>query len=217
MLLTHNQKLILTPLLMGRGLFLFIFLAFTTTYIFFEYQTYRSVYQATQQEELKALQYKTENTIKKVYELLKLTSARIAASGNDFQRIQRILMSAPRLYTPQELPNIQSLAYYTFSKPFSMVSRFGVFPSATQVSSTTSKESPIDFQDDEIIGKMPIFNENKILQGILEIKISASAFKAFLEPMRMISFTSLVASQAPLSYQKVPVTLYGKSPICAGN
>lgn len=213
--LTKTLKLISTPLLVGAGLFVFIFVVFTTTYSFFEYRTYLSSYQTNQQVELKAVQKKTEAALKKVDELLQLNDARIAASKDDLQRIQNILISAPRLYTPQELPNIQSLVYYMLSKPYRMISRFGVFPqeySQPSVPKDLIKKATVVFLDDVIISKLPVFDEGETLKGILEIKIIPSEFKAFLGEMRTLSFTDLPAIQDSQVLQKTPFAIYVKSP-----
>lgn len=146
MQLTNKLKLILAPLLAGAGMFFLIFVLFTTTYVFFEYRDYRSVYQEIQQRELNTIQQKIEVTFKKVAEMLRITGTRIAESQDDLQRIQNILVSASRLYSPQELPNIQGLVYYVLSQPYRTVSRFGIFPSETQTSpiSQLSSKAPIE-------------------------------------------------------------------------
>ncbi len=200
---------------MGTGLFFLTFVIFTTTYVFFEYRDYRSVYQITQQAELKALQQTTEVTFKRVVEMLQLSGSRIAASQGDLQRIQNILVSAPRLYTPQELPNIQSLVLYMYSKPYRIISRFGVFPHVKPeppIPHASSKEPSIIFQDDAFISKTPVFDENETLKGVLEIKITSADFKTFLGNMRTLSFTPLGSSQESLLLQKTPIALYGKPP-----
>lgn len=213
--LTKTLKLIAAPLLVGAGVFILIFAAFTATYSFFEYQSYLSSYQTKQQGELKAVQKKTEVILKKVGELLQVTSNRITASKDDPQHIQSILISAPRLYTPQELPNIQSLVYYMLSKPFTTVSRFGVLPSTHSQPSPPQgplKEATVIFQDDVMISKLPFFNEGKTLKGILEIKITSAEFKAFLGDVRTLSLTYFPSSQDFQVLQKTPFTIYANPP-----
>ncbi len=200
---------------MGTGLFFLTFVTFTTTYAFFEYRNYLSVYQITQQAELKALQQTTEATFKRIDEMLQLSGTRVAASQNDLQRIQNILVSAPRLYTPQELPNIQSLVHYMYSKPYRIISRFGVFPHVKpepSIPHAFSKEASIIFQDDVLISKIPVFDENETLKGVVEIKITSTEFKTFLGNMRTLSFTPLDSSQESLLLQKTPIALYKKPP-----
>ncbi|MBA3814306.1 MAG: HAMP domain-containing histidine kinase [Alphaproteobacteria bacterium] len=215
MQLPNDRRLILTPLLLGAGLFFLTFIAFTTPYIFFEYRDYLSVYQTNQKTELKVLQKKADAIFKKVDELLQLNGTRIAASRDNLQRIQNILVSAPRLYTPQELPNIQSMSYYIFSKPYKIVSRFGVFPHAKPeppIPHVSPKESSIGFQDDSIVSKIPVFDEKQTLNGVLEIRMSFPDFKTFLGSMRTLSYTPFLSSQESLLLQKVPVALYEKPP-----
>lgn len=91
------------PLLLGAGAFLLTFLLFITAYSRFEYQSYLSSYEIRQQKEVEGLRTKAKEAVQKIDELLRLTSQRIAASQNDVKRIQNILISAPRLYSLQEL------------------------------------------------------------------------------------------------------------------
>ena len=207
----------ITPLIVGGGLFVFTLGVFVAVYSFFEYGSYLSAYQTTQRLEHQAVQQKTEATFKKLEELLQLTSSRIGFSQDNFQQIQNILISAPRLYTSQELPSVQSLNYYERAKPYRVVSRLGI-SSLEQVQPLTlpapPKTAEMIIQKDIIISKFPVFDENKALKGILEIQLSLSEFKAFLGDLRTLSLSPLSSAKEPNSgpLQKKPFAIYPKSP-----
>lgn len=149
------------PLLLGTGAFLLTFCLFITAYSRFEYQSYLASYRVTQQKELEGLRSKAKDTVQKIDELLRLTRNRIAASQGDTKRIQNILISAPRLYSLQELPNIQSIAYHKLSQPYQTISRFGVFPTETPSLYVPPKGLGTSFQNNMILSQIPIFDESE--------------------------------------------------------
>jgi hypothetical protein len=191
-----------------------MFSVFITIYSRFEYQAYLSSYSITQQKELKALQSKAKKAVQKIDELLRLTSNRIAASQGDLKRIQNILISAPRLYSLQELPNIQSIAYHRLSKPSQTISRFGALPIESPSLHISSKGPETSFQKDIILSQIPIFDESETLQGMLEIKIAPLTFKAFLGAPNTLSFVPLSPSEENhvRLLETIPFRIYTKAP-----
>jgi hypothetical protein len=214
MKLTNDFKFTAFPLLLGAGAFLLTFCVFITAYSCFEYQSYFSSYKITQQKEVEDLRTKAKEAIQKIDELLRLTSNRIAASQNDVKRIQNILISAPRLYSLQELPNIQSITYHRLSQPYQTISRFGVFPIETSSSYVSQKPSGTSLQKDIILSYISIFDENETLQGVLEIKTAASTFKAFLGKQSTLSFTtqSSAKGSSVRLLENIPLMIYMKQP-----
>jgi signal transduction histidine kinase len=185
-----------------------------STYSRFEYQSYLTSYEITQQKEVEGLRTKAKDTIQKIDELLRLTGNRIAASQNNVKRIQNILISAPRLYSLQELPNIQSIAHHKLSQPYQTVSRFGVFPTEIPSLQASPKASGTSVQKNIIQSHISIFDENETLQGVLEVKIALSTFKAFLGNQSTLSFTPLSSGKESSIrlLANIPFMIYTKEP-----
>lgn len=214
MKLLQDFRFAAVPLLLGAGAFLLTFCVFITVYSRFEHQSYLSSYRITQQKELEVLRSKATGVVQKIDELLRLTSNRIAASEGDVRRIQNILISAPRLYSLQDLPNIQSVAYHRLSKPYQTISRFGAFPSESPSLHVSPKGLETSLQKNVILSQTSIFDESDTLQGMLEIKIASSTFKAFLGKQSTLSFTPLssVKESSVRLLAKIPFMIYTKEP-----
>ncbi len=101
-------KALIKPVFGAMSFLVFITFIFIPSYVFFEYQKYLSTYQKNQQEEVKLIQHKIKAFLGKIQELGDLTSYRIIATEGDAKQIQNILISAPRLYDPVEIPRIQN-------------------------------------------------------------------------------------------------------------
>lgn len=194
-----------------------ISLLYISIYAYVQHGQYLDIYQKSQQEELAVAQQKTKAVLEKLNELLLLTSARVKASQGDINKIQAILSSTPRLYTPQELPKIKNLSYYKYSHPQMTVTRLGTFLSEHKTiplldlhASTTS----VLFNDSAVVGKVPIFDEGGNAEGILEVQVSLADFKSFVGEARALSFDLPVVSKENKDtlLQKNPFPLYAKNP-----
>ena len=195
-------KALSKPVFSATSLLVFITLIFIPSYVFFEYQKYLSAYQKNQLEEVKSIQYKTEVFLRKIQELGDLTSYRILATGGDAKQIQDILISAPRLYDPMEIPRIQKFSYYKLSTPSKIVTRYETSSldpkSFSMVQAFGDKASSV-FSQDLFLSKTPVFNSKGKLEGILEIQITLPEFKASLGMLESISFDPLFWSSGEQS------------------
>jgi hypothetical protein len=132
-----NFKTLLKPVWGGASFLIAASLIFIPAYIIFEYQQYLSAYKSKQREELKVIQGKTKTLLETIKELAKLTGDYIAATKGDSKEIQNILITTPRLYDLEELPKIQKIAYYKFSNPSKLITRYDILPLKTPVTSET--------------------------------------------------------------------------------
>jgi hypothetical protein len=197
--------------------FALLSIVFMISYIFFEYKQYISAYQMDQLEEVKSIQHKTKSLLKKVQELANLTSDRIVATEGEPKQIQSILVSAPRLYDPVEIPKIQKLSYYKLSGIPNFITRYERLPLDTQtflIPQNISNKTSVGFYQDHFISKTPVFKKTNTLEGILEIQIALTELKAFLGTLNFVTLDSLFSStieKAPL-LQKEPFAIYAKNP-----
>ena len=210
-------KALLKPVIGIMSLLVLVSLIFISSYIFFEYQQYPSTYQENQRETVKNIQHKTEAFLGKIQELGDLTNYRILATGGDAKQIQDILISAPRLYDPMEIPRIQKLSYYKLSTPSKIITRYEISSldpkSFSMVQASGDKASSV-FSQDLFLSKMPVFNSKGKLEGILEIQITIPEFKASFGMLESISFDPLFLSSGEKAQplQKEPFAIYAKSP-----
>lgn len=197
--------------------FTLLSIVFMISYIFFEYKQYTSAYQVDQLEEVKSIQHKTKTLLKKVQELANLTSDRIIATEGEPKQIQSILVSAPRLYDPAEIPKIQKFSYYKLSGIPNIITRYEILPLDTRtflVPQNTSNKPSIEFYQDHFISKIPVFKKMNTLEGILEIQIALTELKVFLGILNFVTLDSSFSStieKAPL-LQKEPFAIYAKNP-----
>ncbi len=213
----RDFKDILKPTFLGITVFVSLSLLFMASYVLIEYQRYLLAYQATQQLELKTLQQKTKGVVETLKQLSQLTSARITVSGGDIERIQNILGSVPRLNPNHTLPEIQKVSYDKLSRPQMVVTLFGTFPLHPQqgpLNPSSEKATSITFDKDAVISKTTVFCEDNNLEGILEIQIDPSDFKASLGNMTTAAFDSPQSSHDEENQllQNTPLSIYAKAP-----
>lgn len=199
------------------ALFALLSIVFMISYIFFEYKQYTSAYQMDQLEEVKSIQHKTKTLLKKVQELANLTSDRIVAAEGEPKQIQSILISAPRLYDPAEIPKIQKLSYYKLSGIPNFITRYEILPLDTQtflVPQNINNKTSIEFYQDHFLSKTAVFKKMNTLEGVLEIQIALIELKAFLGVLNFVTLDSLFSSttEKALLLQKEPFAIYAKNP-----
>ncbi|MBP9674329.1 MAG: HAMP domain-containing histidine kinase [Bacteriovoracaceae bacterium] len=210
-------KALLKAVIGAASLLVFASLIFIPSYIIFDYQQYLSAYKREQQEEVKSIQDKTNSLLETIQELAKLTGDYIAATKGDCKEIQNILITTPRLYDPGELPKIQKIAYYKFSNPSKLITRYDILPLKSPLTPETQpsgNKALHRFLQDLFVSKTPIVNSNNKIEGFLQIQTTLPEFKAFLGPLRSITFDSLILPSGEESQllQKKPFAIYAKRP-----
>lgn len=210
-------KALIKPVFGAMSFLVFITFIFIPSYVFFEYQKYLSTYQKNQQEEVKLIQHKIKAFLGKIQELRDLTSYRIIATEGDTKQIQNILISAPRLYDPVEIPRIQKLSYYKSLEPTKLITRYETSPlepKSLSILQTSGNKTSSAFSQNFFLSKTPVFNSKGKLEGVLEIQIALPEFKASLGILEFISFDPLFLSSGEKAQllQKEPFAIYPKSP-----
>ncbi|MBP6952010.1 MAG: hypothetical protein KBD36_02710 [Alphaproteobacteria bacterium] len=217
MSIIKDFKALLKPILDGTILFVLVSLVFIASCGFFEYQQYLSAYQRDQRKEVSIIREKTKAFLEKIQELAGLTSDRIIAMDGEPQQIREILISTSRLYDPGEIPKIQKISYYKLSDPPKLITRYEAAPLEPQafpeIQDLSNKTSAIFYQD-FFLSKSLVFNSKGKLEGVLEIHIALSEFKASLGVLKYLTFDPLISLAAEKThfFQKEPFALYGKNP-----
>jgi hypothetical protein len=173
----------LKPFLVFASCLVVVSFLFITLYVLYDYKGYLQTHQDLQGQEIEESAHKTEAIIKNVKKVIALAENRIRAANGDTERIRTILKSSDSISPKHILPSFQKFSYTKLSKTPEVITRFGAFPLKTEFLAqdlSISKEMAVTFSGNIIIAKYQVLNDQGKLDGIIEVEINPSDFKAVL-------------------------------------
>jgi hypothetical protein len=194
---------ILNPALLGRLAFMLFSIALVGGYFIVSYQYYFKTYQTTQNQEIETAHQKMDGALKLLKELLGLSESLISTTIskaslkiprlNQEDRLREILNNVSLLKPSSDLPSLQKVAFYKFSPPQMIVTRFGTLPfvsSKIPVEKLMSHrwDSELMLEEKAIVGRVTVGKPKSTLEGVLEIQVNLAEFKRFLGFYQTIRF-----------------------------
>jgi len=202
-------------------IFYLIGLLFALYYLYLNlrYNYYTEDYRNAQQQEIKKINDKTTETIQSLRALANILGKTILSTPEDYRKIQRALatgLSVSQGY--DKTPTIHHLSYYKLSASKAIITPSAVVPlySLPVAFHKPLKDlESLTIKDNELVGMVPVFDSNKNLKGVLEIKVPSVDIQKFLgvDNLTTLIFPQMFDGHGKKMVQSDPLDFSLKNPL----